>query len=129
MNNKPASYATREENKVEEVLREMSSPTRDRPWHWRTVADYLRHTRAESFHKLEVGNPEDPQWHYDHVAWIKETADAMGTPLDAASGDAWIDAKRRHTAETAALHAQVTQHLEEYLLEQHGDAPAVLEEM
>ena len=64
-----------------------------RPCHWHVVADYLRGIRAHSQRELDEDNPEDPQWHINHIHWIEETAEAMGVPLDDPEDTSWIDAK------------------------------------
>ena len=60
-------YATEAEVQVEEALSKLSRHYYVRPCHWHVVADYLRGIRADSQRELDEDNPEDPQWHINHI--------------------------------------------------------------
>lgn len=87
------NYATEAEVQVEKALSKLSRHYYVRPCHWHVVADYLRGIRADSQRELDEDNPEDPQWHINHIHWTEETAEAMGVPLDDPEDTSWIDAK------------------------------------
>ena len=90
---KPASFATVAEAKAKDAISRAKSGWATEPEPWREVAAFLRDRRDFSQTELNQGNPEDPNWHADHIEWIEQTAQTIGIPLDNPEDESWIAEK------------------------------------
>ena len=90
---KPASFATVAEAKAKDAISRAESGWAVEPEPWQEVAAFLRDRRNFSQAELDQGNPEDPNWHADHIEWIEQIAQTIGIPLDNPEEESWIAEK------------------------------------
>ena len=90
---KPASFATVAEAKAQDAIAEIKTGWETEPEPWQEVAAFLRDRRNFSQTELDQGDPEDPNWHADHIQWIEQTAQTIGIPLDNPEEESWIAEK------------------------------------
>ena len=90
---KPASFATIAEAKAEKAISKIKTGWETDPEPWQEVAAFLRDRRDFSQTELDQGDPEDPNWHVDHIEWIEQTAQIIGIPLDNPEEESWIQEK------------------------------------
>ena len=89
----PASFSTVAEAKAEDAIAEIKTGWAEEPEPWQEVAAFLRDRRNFSQTELNQGDPEDPDWHADHIEWIEQTAQTIGIPLDNPEDESWIQEK------------------------------------
>ena len=90
---KPASFATVAEAKAKDAISRAKSGWAVEPEPWQEVAAFLRDRRDFSQTELNQGDPQDPNWHADHIEWIEQTAQTIGIPLDNPEEESWIQEK------------------------------------
>ncbi len=89
----PNSTATVAEAKAMKAIREIKTGYARDPEPWQEVAAFLRDRRDFSQTELDQGDPQDPNWHADHIEWIEQTAQTIGIPLDNPEEESWIAEK------------------------------------
>ena len=109
---KPASFATIAEAKAQKAINQIQTGWETDPEPWQEVAAFLRDRRNFSQTELDQGDPQDPNWHADHIEWIEQTAQTIGIPLDNPEDQSWIQAK------IAAAKEQRYQDLDASLIEE-----------
>ena len=90
---KPASFATVAEAKAKDAIADIKTGWETESEPWQEVAAFLRDRRDFSQTELDQGDPEDPNWHADHIEWIEQTAQTIGIPLDNPEDESWIAEK------------------------------------
>ena len=90
---KPASFATVAEAKAGDAISKIKTGWAREPEPWQEVAAFLRDRRNFSQTELNQGDPQDPNWHADHIEWIEQTAQTIGIPLDNPEEESWIAEK------------------------------------
>ncbi len=90
---KPASFATVAEAKAEDAIAKIKTGWETDTEPWQEVAAFLRDRRNFSQTELNQGDPQDPNWHADHIQWIEQTAQTIGIPLDNPNDESWIAEK------------------------------------
>ena len=90
---KPASFATIAEAKAKDAIADIKTGWAEEPEPWQEVAAFLRDRRDFSQTELDQGDPEDPNWHADHIEWIEQIAQTIGIPLDNPEEESWIQEK------------------------------------
>ena len=89
----PNSTATVAEAKAQKAINQIQTGWETEPEPWQEVAAFLRDRRDFSQTELDQGDPEDPNWHADHIEWIEQTAQTIGIPLDNPEDESWIQEK------------------------------------
>ncbi len=89
----PANTATVAEEKATKAISKIKTGWAREPEPWQEVAAFLRDRRDFSQTELNQGDPEDPNWHADHIQWIEQTAQTIGIPLDNPDDESWIQEK------------------------------------
>ncbi len=90
---RPATFATVAEEKAADAIDEIKTGWATEPEPWQEVAAFLRDRRDFSQAELDQGDPQDPNWHADHIQWIEQTAQTIGIPLDNPEDQSWIQEK------------------------------------
>ena len=108
----PDSTATVAEAKAMRAIAEIKTGWAEDPEPWQEVAAFLRDRRNFSQTELDQGDPQDPNWHADHIEWIEQTAQTIGIPLDNPDDQSWIQKK------IAAAKEQRYQELDAPLIEE-----------
>ena len=89
----PDSTATVAEAKAQKAINQIQTGWETDPEPWQEVAAFLRDRRNFSQTELDQGDPQDPNWHADHIEWIEQTAQTIGIPLDNPEDQSWIQEK------------------------------------
>ena len=89
----PDSTATIAEAKAMKAINQIQTGWETEPEPWQEVAAFLRDRRDFSQTELNQGDPQDPNWHADHIEWIEQTAQTIGIPLDNPEDESWIAEK------------------------------------
>ena len=89
----PDSTATIAEAKAMKAISKIKTGWAEEPEPWQEVAAFLRDRRNFSQTELNQGDPQDPNWHADHIEWIEQIAQTIGIPLDNPEEESWIQEK------------------------------------